>query len=172
MCADLSDMRCSVRTHYELSFYHDELVSVGFDASDLVRLYRTTNDTQVKFQVYWDNDGEPHFHFQKGQNILRTNSSPGNFYHSFVTWCYHKTGIKGYRVIHLGNRVNLLFGHLQDNVNPLHMFPEYDFTGFSPNLKKYQDGSSLLHWKMDVKRDTVPKNLLLPATVRPEVSHS
>jgi hypothetical protein len=161
-------MQCSVRTHYELTFYHDELVSVGFDASDLLRLYRITNATQVKFQVYWDKEGEPHFHFQTGQNILCPNTSPGNFYHCFVTWCYHKTGIRGYRVIHSDNRVNLLFGHLQDNVNPLHVFPEYDFTGFSPKPNKYQDCSKPLNWKCDIKvRCERPRPPICPALVRP-----
>ena len=31
----VKEMYCSVRTHYGLNFYHDELTEVGFDAKEL-----------------------------------------------------------------------------------------------------------------------------------------
>ena len=162
-----SDMHCSLRTHYEMSFFHDELVNVGFNPTDLIRLHRITGDHQVKFRVYWDKNNEPHFHYEKGHQSLKNSKEYGTFYYDFVTWSFNKTKVKGYRVIHFRNRINLLFGHNQDNVNPVHMFPDYDFTGFQPHLKKHPDGSSFLHWGIQTNKEKVPKSLHLSPTSRP-----
>lgn len=146
-----------------MSFYHDELVGVGFNPSDLFQLSLVTTDHMVKFRVMWDENNEPHFHYEKGHSHIKEVASTTGFYHDFVSWSYNKTRIQSYRVIHFRNRVSLLFGHIQDSVNPTHQFPEYDFSGFTPYFKKFQDGSSSLRWNIATQRDDVPENLLNPA---------
>lgn len=161
------DMDVTLRTHYSLNFDHHELVEIGFDPGDLCRLYRYTSKQTRKFLVMWDNDKKPHFGFpDDGTSSLA--DSYKDFYGSLVTWVYHKTNIQTYRVIHRSNRVHLLFGHHQDSVNPQLIFPTYDFQGFEPNFQVNPDGSSHLSWKVLLnKNDAVPKEVRLPATLRP-----
>ena len=159
------EVRCYIRSNHTLSFHHTELLSVGFNATDLHRLSITTQRTQVKFQVSWDKSNNPHFNYQKGFDALLDKYSGHKLYHSFVKWCFNKTGIKGYRVIHNGIFINLLFNHSDANVDPFLSVPEYDFTGFTASTKVHQDGKVLLNLNLNTNnfRETVPNN---PAIVR------
>ena len=161
------NMNCTLRTHYSLNFSHHELAEIGFDVGDLIRLFHHTSKKTRKFHVYWDNNNIPHFSSpEDGSNPIR--ETYRSFYQNLLSWCYHKTHIKSYRVIHRSNNVHLLFGHYQNSVNPQIVFPDYDFGGFDPHLVKYKDGSSHLRWKIHMSRDeTVPKNFIRPAVVRP-----
>ena len=140
-------MNVTLRTHYSLNFDHRELVENGFDAGVLCRLHSRTNRRTRKFLVYWDNDHTPHFVTPDDGNC-QYQEMFRSFYASLLTWCYHKTNIYCYRVIHHSNTVHLLFGHLQDCVDPRVTLPNHDFTGFDPVFLTHKDGSSNLVWKI------------------------
>jgi hypothetical protein len=160
-------MNVTFRTHYSLNFDHRELVEIGFDADVLCRLFSYTNRRTRKFLVFWDNDNIPHFVIPENGNC-QDEELFRPFYVSLLTWCYHKTKILCYRVVHCRNTVHLLFGHLQDNVNPRVALPDHDFSGFDPIFLTHRDGSSNVVWKVHKNVfDDDAKVSVSPAIVRP-----
>ena len=163
----VKEMYCSVRTHYGLNFYHDELTEVGFDAKELWDILQHTRSKKRKFLVMWDEENVPHFGSPQTNGTVPFVNTYSSFYYNLLTWVYHKTLIKTYRVVHTGPRLTLCFEHSQNNVNPKLTFPNYDFTGFSNHMKTREDGSTLVSWKVNILKESVPETLLPSSVVRP-----
>jgi len=136
------------RNHYYLTFPPFELIEVGFNKSELYKLSQICSDQFIKFHIYWDQYETPQFCFKKGDPIIEFNSSPGSFYRDFVTWVLRVTGVKAYRVIHMGGMINVLFDHASTEVNPQKNFSDYDFSGFYPYTKVYPDGRTRNFWNI------------------------
>lgn len=140
-------MNVTLRTHYSLNFHHRELVYIGFDEDILYRLYCCTSRRKRKFLVFWDNDNCVHFGESEYWSS-REEDMNRSFYASLLTWCYHKTRIKCYRVIHRSNTIHLLFNHQQDDVNLRDALPEHDLTGLCANSLTRSDNSTNHSWKI------------------------
>ena len=160
-------MYCSVRTHYGLNFSHNELNAVGFDAKELWDIFQHTRNKTRKFMVMWDEDNNPHFGLPETNGTVPFVNTFSSFYSDLLTWVYHKTLVKTYRVVHRGHSITLCFEHSQNNVNPKLTFPKYDFTGFSDQVKSREDGSTQVSWKVNLLKESVPETLLSPSFVRP-----
>ena len=59
-------MRCYQNSHYELRFWHNELINNGFNKSDINDLYAITKTKPIKFKIDWDKTNQPHFIFHSG----------------------------------------------------------------------------------------------------------
>lgn len=124
-------MNCKSKTYCEISFHHNELASIGFDKCELDQLHAVTKGIHIKLLVTWGGDNVPHLIFQNGYNALIDKSRAYDFYQSFASWCFHKTGIQGYRLIHKRSHIYLLFDPHYQFVDPFIMLPNYDFSGFN-----------------------------------------
>jgi len=160
-------MNVTLRSHYSLNFLHRELVDIGFNEDVLCQLYCHTSRRTRKFRVFWDSDNC--IHFGESEDCRsREEEMYRSFYASLLTWCYHKTRIQCYRVIHHFNAIHLLFNHLQNDVNPRVTLPNHDFTGFDPVFLTHKDGSSNLEWKIHQNfKDKSQVTSEYHATVRP-----
>lgn len=159
-------MIVNLRSHYTLVLSHQELVQIGFCSGDLRHMCSQTTYSTIKLRVTWDLENIPSCLKSEGGNNCDT-LILWEFYRKLVLWCYHKTGIQCYRVIHRRNSVHFLFDHNQDNVNPLDDLAHYDFTGFDTYLHTCKDGSTKWSWKVHLNiRNHDVISSMRPAIVR------
>jgi hypothetical protein len=123
-------MYCTSRIHYSVVFSHRELTRIGFNPDDLTALYLITHEGEVKLQIKWDVEDIPVFYSRSGRSIVPESINEDHIYCKFVSWFYHKTGVRGYRLIHLDERITICFGHHQESVDPRKL-SGYNFSGFS-----------------------------------------
>ena len=171
-------MRCYQNSHYELRFWHNELINNGFNKSDINDLYAITKTKPIKFKIDWDKTNQPHFIFHSGSLTIDPFSPPGSFYLSFLLWLYNKTtaddskGLKVYRIIHYWDQLVAVFDSSEVDINPDVALPHYDFNGFQRRLKltsstnkKYQ--STKYFYTLSPDRSSKDHQAPNPASRRP-----
>ena len=105
---------------------------IGFEESLLLEVFRGTfNGGLVKSYVHWDSLSRPHYSQSRTSGDHLLNDYQLNFCDSLLTWFFHKTGVKGSRVIINGIHVVIEFDSRSGRIEkPNLMFPFYDFSGF------------------------------------------
>ena len=112
---------------------------IGFEESLLFKVFRGTfNGGVVKSFVHWDSLSRPHYTQTRTSGDHLLNDCQLNFFDSLLTWFFHKTGVKGSRVIINGIHVVIEFDSKSGRIEkPNLMFPFYDFSGFLKKDEKH-----------------------------------
>ena len=112
---------------------------VGFEESLLLKVFgETFNGGVKKTYVNWDRSSQPHYVQSNSSGNTYLNDDQLNFCDSLLTWFFHKTGVKGSRVIINGLHVVIVFDRRTGRIEkPNLMFPFYDFSGFFKRDEKH-----------------------------------